>query len=211
MFKELVLLLKENGSTYLAYDTTFNCGDFYVSCLLFQHKGFSQQPVIPCIFMLHDSKSQDVHSTFFEILFSRLEKAGCKKINIVTDREKSIANAIKSKCPSWRHFYCWNHIVQDIKHWILTHNGRREDVTVYSNHVKKLLNSNSAENFEQTFNNLKVYWGQSFLNYFENHFKKVLSLITRGSGFWSKEIFITTEVASLPMHRKASTHSWNGL
>ena len=54
----------------------------------------------------------------------------------------------------------------------MTHNGRREDVTVYSNHVKKLLNSNSAENFEQTFNNLKVYWSQSFLNYFENHLKK---------------------------------------
>ena len=49
-----------------------------------------------------------------------------KKAPIIIDREKGINNATKlipNLCP----ILCWNHICQDIKHWVQSHSGTSDD------------------------------------------------------------------------------------
>jgi len=49
----------------LSYDTTFCCGDFYVSVLLFRMTIFSTSPVIPVLYFIHDTKTTASHREFF--------------------------------------------------------------------------------------------------------------------------------------------------
>lgn len=105
----------------LYYDTTFNVEDFYVSPLtfsnhLFNHGNASTKPIIPLGYLLHHTKKQEVHEEFF-----RHVRILCPTIVgriIVTDRKQAIVNAIKKHIPENVHFFCWNHIQQDIRNWV---------------------------------------------------------------------------------------------
>ena len=61
-----VLQLKENGRLLLR-DMTFELGDFYVSCLIFQHLLFKQEPCIPVLFLIHKRKYTETHEELFHI------------------------------------------------------------------------------------------------------------------------------------------------
>ena len=45
---------------------TFNCGDFFVSTLLYRQIEFIEKPIISLLIMIHDSKQQAVHEVFFQ-------------------------------------------------------------------------------------------------------------------------------------------------
>ncbi len=45
----------------LSYDTTFCLGEFYVSPLLFHHTEFIEKPVMPVLFLVHETKCQFSH------------------------------------------------------------------------------------------------------------------------------------------------------
>ena len=84
----------------------------------------------------------------FSKLAEKVPNLKKKKIPLIVDREKGINNAIKlypNLCP----FFCWNHICQDIKHWVQTHNGTSHDIHVYTAHVLQLLKSENPGEFEE--------------------------------------------------------------
>lgn len=100
----------------LIYDTTFNLGDFFLSVLTYKNLLFENEPVISAMYLLHHRKNKEVHEDFFS-----WAKKLCPLItdkNIITDREQSITFAIKTQLQNINHFECWNHIQQDVKHWI---------------------------------------------------------------------------------------------
>ena len=73
-----------------------------------------------------------------------------KKVPLIIDCEKGINNATKlvpSLCP----LLCWNHIWQDIKHWVRSHNGTSDDINVYLDHIMKLLKSENEAEFEENY------------------------------------------------------------
>ena len=51
---------------YFCYDTTFNCGDFFVSTSLHRQIEFIEKPITPLLIMVHDSKRKAVHKVFFQ-------------------------------------------------------------------------------------------------------------------------------------------------
>lgn len=129
-----ILYSKDMVATFF-YDTTFNLGDFYLSPLTYKHPHMTGHPVIPFAYAIHHSKQLQVHTHFFikiQQVYSELKNA-----KIITDREPSIITAIENSLPNCYHFYCWNHIKQDVKNWIKNKkNSEKTDCNIYVAHNK---------------------------------------------------------------------------
>lgn len=163
----------------LFYDTTFNLGDFYISVLLYTHPLFHGNPVIPVAFIMHHLKTANIHRDFFNFI-----RSICPEIDgkiIITDREAGIVQAIKLFLPKTTHFFCWNHIRQDVAHWLKARTGYgADDVKIYGSWIYDLLNSASESDFEEKLNTLKTHWTPAFTSYFNKHIYSAI----KSSGKW---------------------------
>ena len=168
---------------YFCYDTTFNCGDFYVSTLLFRHIRFAENPIIPLFVMIHDQKVEVVHANFFKIAASKLQ-ASKSDIILITDREAAIEKAAEKECPTWKRYNCWNHLLNDIKFWLRRHGGKNDDILVYRSNILSLLKCASLEKFEELEQNSCKKWSKGFVEYYKNHLRKS---IIKKCGRWLLE------------------------
>ena len=66
MDEHLKQIKKICGNVTFNYDTTFVCGQFYVSVLTFRHSILEQEPVIPLCFLFHEGKQEFGHSMLFK-------------------------------------------------------------------------------------------------------------------------------------------------
>ena len=112
LFNDLLTLQSNEFQIVLAYDTTFQLGDFYVSPILFRHIYFCGSPIIPLAFLIHDRKFQVSHEKLFSKLTEKIPNLKKTKVPIIIDREKGICNATKL-VPNLSPILCWNHIHQD--------------------------------------------------------------------------------------------------
>ena len=168
---------------YICYDTTFNCGDFYVSTLLFRHIRFAENPIIPLFVMIHDQKVEVVHANFFKIAASKLQ-ASKSDIILITDREAAIEKAAEKEYPTWKKYNCWNHLLNDIKFWLRRHGEKNNDILVYRSNILSLLKCASLEKFEELEQNSCKKWSKGFVEYYKNHLGKS---IIKNCGRWLLE------------------------
>lgn len=91
---EHILHIDSQLPQLLSYDTTFQLGDFYLSALLYRHTLFSNSPVIPALFLIHERKFQDAHENFMQHLASLVPGlvSGRRNVPFVTDEEIGIKN-----------------------------------------------------------------------------------------------------------------------
>ncbi len=89
---ELILQIDSKCPQLLSYDTTFQLGDFYLSPFLYRYTVFSNSPVIPCLFLIHERKFKNVHERFMQYLANSVPTLlkGKKKVPLVTDEEVGI-------------------------------------------------------------------------------------------------------------------------
>ena len=114
----------------------------------------------------------------FSKLAEKIPNLEKKKVPLIVDREKGINNAMKlypNLCPT----FCWNHICQDIKHCIRTHNGTSNDIHVYTDHVLQLLKSENPDEFEENYQSFSSKWSKGFLEYFESQKDEIMRCATR--------------------------------
>ncbi len=114
MFIHVNSLLRSRGRTnvqLLSYDTTFNFGEFYVSVLLFRGICFKENPVMPCLFMVHERKLRSTHQIFVNILAEHIPALDNSNVILVTDGEQSFdvfektfpkLNKVSDSIPSYR-------------------------------------------------------------------------------------------------------------
>jgi len=95
----------------LHYDTTFNVGPFFTSILSMRHPLFKNEPLIPIAVVFHETTNEEAHDVFFKYV-CKVYDFNAENIIIVTDREKSITNAIQIHMGKATHLYCWNHLRQ---------------------------------------------------------------------------------------------------
>jgi len=69
-----------------------------------------------------------------------------KNIIIVTDREKGIVNAISKIFSDCTHFFCHNHLLQDIKHWLPKVGGLQSDKIGFKTNLENDLRKSSQGN-----------------------------------------------------------------
>lgn len=89
-----------------------------------------------------------------------------KNAKIITDREPSIITAIENSLPNYYHFYCWNHIKQDVKNWIKNKkNSEKTDCNIYVAHISDLLDSDSEMDFQYKYNLMSPQWSKAAKQY----------------------------------------------
>lgn len=137
----------EREKQILSYDTTFNLGNYYVSILCARNTELVGDPIFPIVFMIYGKKHEGVHNFFWNNFVNKKLKI-TKHICIVTDRKKSIVNAIRSSGYLSNHLFCYNHIVSDVKIWLRKTNANLKDSILYRSIIEQLLNSETREDFD---------------------------------------------------------------
>ena len=138
---------------------------------------FEGSKLIPAAFLIHDRKKQSCHKFFFRKLVKQVPNLQTCKGFLVLDRERAVTNAVHKLVPNVKIFYCWNHLRQDLKRWLETHNACRDDKDVNREDFLTLLHSDSEDEFTTNEAELKLFWTDLMLEYFDKHFRKdILSM-----------------------------------
>ena len=103
--------------------------------------------------------------------FRKILENGTKLANLVLYRERAVTNAVRKIIANIQIFYCWNHLRQDLKRWLETHNASRDDKGVYREDFQTLLHSNSKEEFNTNEAELKLFWTDLMVEYFDKHYR----------------------------------------
>lgn len=152
----------------LSYDTTFQLGDFYLSPLLFRHTLFSESPVIPAIFLLHERKFQKVHEEFMKYIADAVPKLvnGEITVPLVIDDEVGLFKAVGKHLTCVKRVMCWNHTINSVKVWLKKHGATTAEIPAYISHVRELLCQTSLFNYEENLKLFQDEWSQSFSTYY---------------------------------------------
>lgn len=157
-----------NGShppIFLTYDTTFKLGDFYVSVLTFRHPEFSERPVIPLMYMIHDRKWKSVHHFFFKKLRKYAPELKSEKMKgrivIASDDESAIVSGIAKFLPEVPHFRCWIHTWKNIK-FKLRSSGitNKLELKEYKHEFLHLLKQPSEPDYQRSLIEKVVRWSK---------------------------------------------------
>ena len=138
--------------------------------------------------MIHERKFQTLHEDFFTFLLRHIPFSKESVINIVTDREKGIVNAIKNVLPNAKILFCWNHIKRDFKFWLRTRGAAHDEIGVYCTDLDNLLHADSQEDFEMFYQELSGKWSEAAVSYFESYLK---ADIENHTGKWVIEQYVT--------------------
>ena len=182
------------------YDTTFNCGAYYVSTLSMRHdlmkhthdskqRGGSGEPIVPVAFMVHQTRPTHLHRDFLQKMDFILNEASkgdfraAKKV-LVTDRE--FPEGIWPGVPT---VYCWRHLSQNIDRYVKNKAMSTEDGKLAQESFFRLANSKSQEdyrkNLDQMVSSKRGPWANPvFSAYMQVQMGKTLAVNT---GKWHLE------------------------
>lgn len=167
MVKELTKLTRarqnDDEPMLFHYDTTFNCGQFYVSTLsvrhdLMKHRNSrgemgSGEPTVPVAFLVHQNRLKANHKELFETVnkvmdaHTRHEFSNTPKV-LVSDAE--FKNGI------WEGAHvaqCWRHLSKNVEYNCKTRGLNKEDTKEAVNSFFHLAKSNSEAEFEEKLDN----------------------------------------------------------
>ena len=103
-------LIDSHKKIIFHYDTTFDCGKYFLSILAFRHECLQGSPVIPLKFLFHENKSTFGHELLFKHLVQAFPRLKTVQVVLVTDREMSFKNLRRRYLPSALHIFCHLHI-----------------------------------------------------------------------------------------------------
>lgn len=163
---DCLLLINSTLTQLLSYDTTFQLGDFYVSPLLFRHTLFTESPVVPALFLIHERKFQTAHEKLFEIVASKVSAFSRKSFPVVTDEEKGIANAISKHLPKAKRLRCWNHIFRSAHYWCHSHNVKSAETQSFVSDLRELFHKPTSEGYETELQQFSASWSNPVFQYY---------------------------------------------
>ena len=191
LLDSLELVLKISLDTVvLHYDTVFNIGDYYLSTLMFRHSLFKHNPVVPLAFFIHSRRFAESHHNFIKAIRQALPVLATKKVFVVTDQEFDFSDVL----PISYHLFCWNHLEQDLLHYLKnTANCNSQQISYYANAFKEMMLEESQVEFDRLV--AKYFDCDSFVDnekvcqYFQN---RLLPTFTTHSAIWHlKEVGIS--------------------
>ena len=100
------------GNLTLNYDTTYQCGPFYVSILSFRHPLFDEEPVIPMTVLVHEGKGEVGHAMLFQNRKISLPQLDDHRTVFISDREASFKTVRGIFFPNSLFAFCHIHILK---------------------------------------------------------------------------------------------------
>ena len=104
-------MLRSRMPVAFHHDTTFNVGKFLTTILSFKHPCLEGRPVIPIGIMFHQSKTEETHTRFMQVMAKRVPHMNSKNAVFVTDRESAIRNSIDTVMPTASRACCHKHLI----------------------------------------------------------------------------------------------------
>nr|XP_047145208.1 uncharacterized protein LOC105850804 isoform X2 [Hydra vulgaris] len=108
----------------LHYDTTFNLGNYYLSCLAYRHvcletkwnKYLYSSPTVPFAFFIHEKRLAQNHKYFFQTIKENVCGKNFNKSRklFISDREFDCSHYFDNT----KSLVCWNHLLQNVKEWM---------------------------------------------------------------------------------------------
>ena len=165
----------------VAYDTTFDIGEFYISSVVIKDTDLKDDKIFPVAFFLHNRKDTETHKIFFDWLFNELHIPS--QVPFIVDREQSIVNNLLGQCVGADQlFYCTFHIRKNVERWCQANMKVKKTVDSYTRQFRTLINKKTFAEYEETLNSLKPTWDDNFAKYFEKHIEQdILSNLTKAT------------------------------
>ena len=210
-----VLTLDSDLPQLISYDTTFNLGDFYVSVLAFRHTLFSEWPVMPAAFLIHERKFRECHEKFLVECVKHVPTLQKESKPIVTDDEKGIVESIKTVLPNLKWLRCWNHLFQDVRRWLRNHGAPSQDIEVYIANLRKLFHKSSESEYQKELQEVSKKWSAPFGEYYAQNIHSQIMFIGRwaieemGSKLYSPYSGNTNNQSEGLNHVLKSLHDWH--
>ncbi|KAI1308205.1 hypothetical protein HDE_00510 [Halotydeus destructor] len=114
-----ILRFRPDAPFQLAYDTTFQCGSFYLSSLVARNFLIDDAPLFPVILMMHDRRLTETHTLLWDVFMKLCHRefmAVAHLIPITVDREYAISKAIRFYCKDRAQItFCKLHLVKNFK------------------------------------------------------------------------------------------------
>jgi len=174
----------------LAYDTTFNLSQCYVSVLVMRNVLMEGDPIIPVAYLIHQHKDLAAHKGFWELMSSELNLS--KRSNdlvIITDKETSIRKAITDVLPAARLYLCHNHLLKNIEQWIDKNPSKLEGGEMsrrgYVSSIRVLLSTADEREWHKLYEKYRHGWSDGFVEYIET--RKIGDLLNYSKYKYDKE------------------------
>ena len=140
--------------------------------------------MVPVLFMLHERKLSKVHESCFQILKEKCPSITKSNFPIIIDREKAIKESIQKELPNLSILNCWNHVFSDMKFWLKSHAGNSTDALAYTASIKKCMQCENLDEFQNMLKSERMSWSQAMVTYFDDHLRQT---IEENAGRWVLE------------------------
>ena len=131
-------------SNNLFIDGTFHHPVEFTQLLIIMYKDIITDLKIPGIYILLNSKNEDLYNMVFEDVIKLISWQGLKKINIktiVTDSERALMNSVNKNFPKAQRVACYFHYKEDIIRNLRTYGLYKNEMKNTTNEVIKILSS----------------------------------------------------------------------
>ncbi|KAI1294000.1 hypothetical protein HDE_06208 [Halotydeus destructor] len=161
--KELMQILKHQSDApfQLAYDTTFNCGSFYLSALVARNFLLEGSPLFPVILMMHDRRQTETHTLLWDVFMKLCSKEFmpvAHLIPITVDREYAITKAIRFYCKERAQItFCKLHLVKNFETMLRRKRNFKQRKTTLQQY-KVMCEAQSEDEYESLLKIAKTEW-----------------------------------------------------
>ena len=160
------LLKLTNNLVVFSFQETYKVGRYFITPFNFIHCAFSEQPTIPCFFLISESND------FF--LFEKLLRTAIDSIPglegthtaVVTNQEYNFTASLGVVFPEWIQVYEWECLFVAARTYLRKLNTDIKDISWHIKQLKALMSCETVEVYRQELNRLHKEWSPHFMEYY---------------------------------------------
>ena len=154
------------------------------------------KPAFPCHAAIYDSDKEFVHQTLLKFVSAAVPSLNKYKGPIVTGRDSSITDCIKSIFPKLSTVTDWEHIVVETRLWLRSIGATVSQINIFTDHLRLLLDSPTKEHYDEKFIRCSESWTPEFRQYYDEKLKNTINTrlgrwILQRYSLFSKDLGVT--------------------
>lgn len=157
---------------------------------------FSGKPAFPCHAVIYDGEKDSVHQTLLKFVSNAVPSLNKYKGPIITGRESSITDSIKSIFPKLSTVTDWEHIVVETRLWLRSMGATVSQINIFTDHLRLLLDSPTKEHYNEKFIRCSESWTPDFRQHYDEKLKDAIETrlgrwILQRYSLFSKDLGVT--------------------
>ena len=160
-------------------------------CLFLEGK-----PGFPCFAVIYDSESAFAHEKLLRTVASSVPSLNKYKGPIVTGRESTITECIKSVFQNLFAVTDWEHVVVESRLWLRSTGATVSQINMFTDHLRLLLESPTKDIYEKKLSRCSESWTTEFRQHYDDKLKDAIETrlgqwILQRYSLFSKDLGVT--------------------